>query len=117
MCKGIDPSRLLLEPASRNFHGNFSCEGENLAGWGPVSESAELLVYCKGPLISLSSRVGCVGMWWSLIMVLSRVDLCPVLLKSPLRKTGEWGKGTWCLEGVEGFGWAACDMGSLCSER
>ncbi|XP_077283136.1 nephrin-like [Arctopsyche grandis] len=50
MCEDIDPSRLLLQQASRGFHGNYSCEGENSAGWGPTSESAELLAYYEpGP--------------------------------------------------------------------
>lgn len=46
MCEDIDPSRLLLQQASRGFHGNYSCEGGNSAGWGLVSKPTELLVYC-----------------------------------------------------------------------
>jgi len=43
----IDPSKLLLESVGRNFHGNYSCEGMNEAGWGPMSEDKELIVYCE----------------------------------------------------------------------
>lgn len=45
----IDPSRLLLENAKREFHGNYTCEGMNEAGWGPLSEGSELVVYCELP--------------------------------------------------------------------
>jgi hypothetical protein len=43
----IDPSKLLLEDVGRSFHGNYSCEGMNEAGWGPLSPDEELIVYCK----------------------------------------------------------------------
>jgi hypothetical protein len=43
----IDPSKLLLEDVGRSFHGNYSCEGMNEAGWGPLSADEELIVYCK----------------------------------------------------------------------
>lgn len=46
----IDPSKLLLESVGRTFHGNYSCEGKNEAGWGPVSPSTPVTVYYKpGP--------------------------------------------------------------------
>ncbi|XP_039278812.1 uncharacterized protein LOC111055569 [Nilaparvata lugens] len=41
----IDPSKLLLENVERSFHGNYSCMGMNAAGWGPVSNNTELVVY------------------------------------------------------------------------
>ncbi|CAB3363001.1 Hypothetical predicted protein [Cloeon dipterum] len=41
----IDPSKLLLESVGRNFHGNYSCEGRNEGGWGPMSDDKELVVY------------------------------------------------------------------------
>ncbi|XP_059487903.1 uncharacterized protein LOC132203822 isoform X4 [Neocloeon triangulifer] len=41
----IDPSKLLLESVGRNFHGNYSCEGMNEAGWGPMSDDKELVVF------------------------------------------------------------------------
>ncbi|XP_063245039.1 hemicentin-1 [Bacillus rossius redtenbacheri] len=41
----VDPSRLMLENVERDFHGNYSCEGRNEAGWGPVSPEQELVVY------------------------------------------------------------------------
>ncbi|KAF4519677.1 hypothetical protein B566_EDAN003927, partial [Ephemera danica] len=41
----IDPSKLLLESVGRSFHGNYSCEGMNDAGWGPLSSDRELVVY------------------------------------------------------------------------
>ncbi|CAL4089282.1 unnamed protein product, partial [Meganyctiphanes norvegica] len=41
----IDPSRLLLENVFRDFHGNYTCEGMNDAGWGPRSNDGELIVY------------------------------------------------------------------------
>lgn len=42
----LDPELLVLEPVSENFTGNYSCQGENIAGFGPESESQELIVYC-----------------------------------------------------------------------
>ncbi|EEC08328.1 neuromusculin, putative, partial [Ixodes scapularis] len=33
----------------RNFTGNYSCQGENDAGWGPVSDTQELAVFCESP--------------------------------------------------------------------
>ncbi|KAM0727466.1 Hemicentin-2 [Formica fusca] len=46
----IDPSKLLLESVGRTFHGNYSCEGRNEAGWGPISPSTPVIVYYKpGP--------------------------------------------------------------------
>ncbi|XP_071450004.1 uncharacterized protein nrm [Hetaerina americana] len=46
----IDPSKLLLEVVGRSFHGNYSCEGMNEAGWGPLSQEEELIVhYPPGP--------------------------------------------------------------------
>lgn len=43
----IDPSKLLLEAVGRTFHGNYSCEGRNDAGWGPLSPSAPVTVHCE----------------------------------------------------------------------
>ncbi|XP_074098515.1 neuromusculin isoform X5 [Cotesia typhae] len=46
----IDPSKLLLEAVGRSFHGNYSCEGRNDAGWGLISPSTPVIVYYKpGP--------------------------------------------------------------------
>lgn len=46
----IDPSRMLLENVFKDFHGNYSCEGMNEAGWGHRSADAELVVhYAPGP--------------------------------------------------------------------
>ncbi|XP_043484947.1 hemicentin-1 isoform X4 [Leptopilina heterotoma] len=46
----IDPSKLLLEAVGRSFHGNYSCEGRNEAGWGPISSSTPVVVnYKPGP--------------------------------------------------------------------
>lgn len=49
----IDPSKLLLEAVGRSFHGNYSCEGRNDAGWGPISPSTPVVVYCT---LHLSQR-------------------------------------------------------------
>lgn len=46
----IDPARLLLENVFKDFHGNYSCEGMNEAGWGLRSNDVELVVhYPPGP--------------------------------------------------------------------
>lgn len=50
----IDPSKLLLEAVGRSFHGNYSCEGRNDAGWGPLSPSAPVMVYYKPGPASIS---------------------------------------------------------------
>jgi len=46
----IDPSKLMLESVDRTFHGNYSCEGKNEAGWGSISPSTPVVVYCKSSL-------------------------------------------------------------------
>ena len=43
----IDPSKLLLEHVSQQFHGNFSCQGNNGAGWSRVSRERQLEIYCE----------------------------------------------------------------------
>ena len=43
----IDPSKLLLEHVTKLFHGNFSCEATNDAGWSERSDEAQLEIYCK----------------------------------------------------------------------
>ena len=43
----VDPSKLLLEYVGRSFQGNYSCEGLNAAGWGPASDTEELIIYCN----------------------------------------------------------------------
>ena len=43
----IDPSKLLLEHVTKSFHGNFSCEGANAAGWSDESPEEELVIHCE----------------------------------------------------------------------
>lgn len=43
----IDPSKLLLEHVSKLFHGNYSCEAANEAGWSDLSQPRELEIFCK----------------------------------------------------------------------
>uniref|UniRef100_A0A336K1W8 CSON005257 protein n=1 Tax=Culicoides sonorensis TaxID=179676 RepID=A0A336K1W8_CULSO len=50
----IDPSKMLLQNVGRDFHGNYSCEGFNAAGWGDVSNEAELLVHYEPGNASLA---------------------------------------------------------------
>ncbi|XP_023246410.1 hemicentin-1 [Copidosoma floridanum] len=50
----IDPSKLLLESVGRSFHGNYSCEGRNEAGWGPISPNTPVVVYYKPGPASIS---------------------------------------------------------------
>ncbi|XP_048512815.1 titin isoform X2 [Athalia rosae] len=50
----IDPSKLLLEVVGRSFHGKYSCEGRNDAGWGPISASIPVVVYYKPGPASIS---------------------------------------------------------------
>ena len=40
----VDPSKLILEDGKREFHGNFSCIGENAVGRSPLSAPVELEV-------------------------------------------------------------------------
>lgn len=64
----IDPSKLLLEDVGRGFHANYSCEGMNDAGWGPISADQELIVYCKAPShispLKIYTTVACVSANW-----------------------------------------------------
>ncbi|XP_042238894.1 titin-like [Homarus americanus] len=50
----IDPSKLLLENVFKDFHGNYSCEGMNDAGWGTRSNEAELIVHYPPGQASIS---------------------------------------------------------------
>ncbi|XP_031788316.1 hemicentin-1 isoform X2 [Nasonia vitripennis] len=50
----IDPSKLLLESVGRSFHGNYSCEGRNDAGWGPISPNTPVVVHYKPGPASIS---------------------------------------------------------------
>lgn len=75
----IDPSKLLLESVGRTFHGNYSCEGKNEAGWGPISPSTSVIVYCKSSL----SHVTRVMRWWernreNAYYISSHNMLCPL---------------------------------------
>ena len=49
----IDPSKLLLESVGRSFHGNYSCEGRNDAGWGAKSMDTSVIVYCKYTIFTI----------------------------------------------------------------
>lgn len=82
----IDPSKLLLEAVGRSFHGNYSCEGRNDAGWGPLSPSAPVMVYCEflflfflifNPSIrSICSTLRgthCLGPWVQFLSFFSRI--------------------------------------------
>lgn len=42
---GIDPSIISLENVVEGMAGNYTCQGMNIAGWGPESEPAEVIVY------------------------------------------------------------------------
>lgn len=44
---GLDPSILSLERVDETFAGNYTCQGKNVAEWGPISDPVELVVYCK----------------------------------------------------------------------
>ena len=43
----VDPTTLMLKHVTRDFSGNFSCSGSNIAGEGPASENVSLNVLCK----------------------------------------------------------------------
>lgn len=47
LCSDVEPSILLLQDTTKSFHGNYSCKGKNLAGWGTESEKTELAVNCE----------------------------------------------------------------------
>lgn len=68
----IDPSKLLLEAVGRSFHGNYSCEGRNDAGWGPLSPSAPVMVYCEPPLFLIFKSMA--NSFLSLFLFLSARD-------------------------------------------
>ncbi|XP_066154008.1 uncharacterized protein nrm [Euwallacea fornicatus] len=42
---GVDPSIFNLEKVNQTFAGMYTCQGENVAGWGTISEPVELVVY------------------------------------------------------------------------
>ena len=40
----VDPSKVMLLNVRRSFRGNYSCQAQNRAGWGPISEPKEMKV-------------------------------------------------------------------------
>ena len=40
----VDPSKVMLLNVRRSFRGNYSCQAQNRAGWGPISEPKEMMV-------------------------------------------------------------------------
>ena len=54
----IDPSKLLLEHVSKLFHGNYSCEAANEAGWSEMSERKQLEIYCKYSIFDKQAHGG-----------------------------------------------------------
>lgn len=40
----MDTTKIILVNVSRAFHGNYSCQGRNRAGWGSMSEVKQLKV-------------------------------------------------------------------------
>ena len=40
----VDPSKVMLLNVKRSFRGNYSCQAQNRAGWGPISEGKEMMV-------------------------------------------------------------------------
>ena len=40
----VDPSKVMLLNVKRSFRGNYSCQAQNRAGWGPISEQKEMKV-------------------------------------------------------------------------
>lgn len=40
----VDPSKVMLLNVRRSFRGNYSCQAQNRAGWGPVSVPKEMKV-------------------------------------------------------------------------
>ncbi|XP_058464148.1 uncharacterized protein LOC131438278 isoform X6 [Malaya genurostris] len=41
----VDPTKMLLQNVGREFIGNYSCEGFNVAGWGDTSEEHPLDIF------------------------------------------------------------------------
>ncbi|XP_055535886.1 hemicentin-1 isoform X2 [Wyeomyia smithii] len=41
----VDPTKMLLQNVGREFIGNYSCEGFNVAGWGDTSEDHPLNIF------------------------------------------------------------------------
>ena len=44
-CNVVEPSKIILVNVKRSFHGNYSCQGMNRAGWGAMSKARELRVF------------------------------------------------------------------------
>ena len=61
LCEDIDPSKLLLEHVSKLFHGNYSCEAANEAGWSQRSQPQELEIYCEYFKVLFAERSILVG--------------------------------------------------------
>ena len=55
----VDPSKVMLLNVKRSFRGNYSCQAQNRAGWGPISEQKDMKVLFppQGTSISFSPSV------------------------------------------------------------
>ena len=55
----VDPSKVMLLNVKRSFQGNYSCQAQNRAGWGPVSEAKEMKVLYppEGTTISVLPKI------------------------------------------------------------
>ena len=55
----VDPSKVMLLNVKRSFRGKYSCQAQNRAGWGPISEQKEMKVLFppEGTSISFSPSV------------------------------------------------------------
>ncbi|XP_076322359.1 hemicentin-1-like isoform X2 [Tachypleus tridentatus] len=57
----VTEKEIVWQNISRNFTANYSCEGENAAGWGNHSEAKELVVnYIPGPAIIIERNISAV---------------------------------------------------------
>ncbi|XP_013145692.1 PREDICTED: uncharacterized protein LOC106108902 isoform X4 [Papilio polytes] len=100
LCNDVDPSMLLLQDTTKSFHGNYSCKGKNVAGWGDESAKTELVVnYPPGPAKLTYSP-------WRVIKGQSLVVSCSVEEKGrPESNRFRWHRGGRLMSDIVSADW------------
>ncbi|GJQ78945.1 putative immunoglobulin like protein [Trypoxylus dichotomus] len=96
----VDSHILSLVNVSEGFAGNYTCQGQNIAGWGPKSEPQELIVYYPPGPASLKASS-------TKVIKKSSVTLtCSV--KNPGKPeaiTYVWYRGNHLISDITSFNW------------
>ncbi|CAG7834604.1 unnamed protein product [Allacma fusca] len=100
LCDGLDPSKLLLENVDRYFHGNYTCEGRNEAGWGDPSPNTELHVHYPPGAAKLEFKptIAVKGQAFNMYCIIDENGY-------PAAKTYRWTRGNHVQNEIHSYNW------------